>query len=494
MFLNFIKLEYKSLFRSASLGRDLAIKLLLSFLAIYLIGTFLVLGFNLYAVLQEVIPDKSPLEVVNGLILSWIILELFVRFFLQKLPTLNIKPLLIQPIKRSKVINYVLTKSIFSFFNLLGLLVFIPFISVCVKNGLLNSTQAAFWIISIVGFILVINFTNFLISDKFSENIKVLLPFLLLIAALYVLSYYKLINLTDYLSKGMGSVITYPALSLLPVLAGVGLYIWNFRNLKNKFFLDASLQSKITEAKQLNLGWLERFGPLAPFIKLDIKLLIRNKRPRTTLLVSLLFLFYGLVFYVNDDALGGDYMKLFSGIFMTGIFIINFGQFIPAWDSSYYSLMMSQNIPMKEYFKSKTALMNLSILILFLCSLPYAYFGYEIILIHLAAALYNAGINIPIILFFGSFNKKRIDLEKGAMLNYQGTGTAQWLMAFPILLIPMILWVSVELTAGAMIAHLVLAAVGLLGLAFNKQILNFLTQAYSERKYQALEGFQQKDA
>jgi hypothetical protein len=54
---------------------------------------------------------------------------------------------------------------------------------------------------------------------------------------------------------------------------------------------------------------------------------------------------------------------------MTGIFMLNYGQFVPAWDSNYYGMMMSQNIPMKQYLNSKAVLMSVSVLILVLSTL-----------------------------------------------------------------------------------------------------------------------------
>jgi hypothetical protein len=40
--------------------------------------------------------------------------------------------------------------------------------------------------------------------------------------------------------------------------------------------------------------------------------------------------------------------------------MLNYGQFVPAWDSNYYGMMMSQNIPMKQYLNSKAVLMSVS--------------------------------------------------------------------------------------------------------------------------------------
>jgi hypothetical protein len=103
---------------------------------------------------------------------------------------------------------------------------------------------------------------------------------------------------------------------------------------------------------------------------------------------------------------------------MTGIFMLNYGQFVPAWDSNYYGMMMSQNIPMKQYLNSKAVLMSVSVLILVLST--YLYFGWKILVINLACATYNL-VSIFLLLFAGSYNKKRIDLEKSPFMNYQGT-------------------------------------------------------------------------
>src|SRR5690606_40180461 len=99
-------------------------------------------------------------------------------------------------------------------------------------------------------------------------------------------------------------------------------------------------------------------------------------------------------------------------IFVTGIFLINFGQFIPAWDSGYYKMLMSQNIKYEHYLKSKFTLMALSVVILFVLSIPYVYFGWKILLAHCAAAIYNIGVNTHVILYGGSFNRKKIDLNQ----------------------------------------------------------------------------------
>jgi hypothetical protein len=67
--------------------------------------------------------------------------------------------------------------------------------------------------------------------------------------------------------------------------------------------------------------------------------------------MSLIILFYGLIVYINPAYKDTPVFFVFVGILMTGIFMLNYGQFVPAWDSN--CMMMSQNIPMKQYLNSK---------------------------------------------------------------------------------------------------------------------------------------------
>lgn len=468
-------------------------RIFMGFIGLYMLASCLALGFGLYPILQKVLPDQKPMQVVNGFVLLWIVMELAMRFFMQTLPTMNIKPLMVVPVKRQSIIHFALIKSIYSFYNTLGLLIFVPFALICVKKVDLDASQATAWIVAVTGILLTVNFTNFLLKKKFADDIKGLLPYLLVVLVLFGLEYFKIFSSSEMVARGMELILQQPFLAIVPVLAAAGLYFWNFLTLKKKFYLDASLKAKTQEARAINLSWADRFGSLAPFIKLDMKMILRNKRPRATVVMSVLLLAYGLIFYTNKTYSSDmPAFLVFVGVFMTGIFMINFGQFIPAWDSGYYSLMMAQNIPLREYLRSKAGLMYLSIVILFLGTLPYVYFGVHIVFLNLAAALYNAGINIPVLLFAGSFNKKRIDLEKSVFMNYQGTGATQWILALPTMLAPILIWYIAYKAGNQLIANLVLGGIGLAGLVFNGRISDFIARAYKERKYRTIEGFKQQ--
>ena len=232
---------------------------------------------------------------------------------------------------------------------------------------------------------------------------------------------------------------------------------------------------------------------MAPFLQLDLKLIWRNKRTKAQVFISLLFVFYGLIFYTQEVYAEMVFMHVFLGIFMTGIFLSNFGQFIPAWDSAYYSMMMSQNIPLRKYLESKALLITVSVVVMFLLTIPYVYFGWNILLVNIACAIYNLGVNIPVILFFGSFNKKRIELDQSPFGNMQGTSATQFLIMLPVLVAPMAIFSILDLLVGLNVAAAIVILLGVIGLVFRNRLLDVVTEQYSKKKYGMIAGFKEKN-
>lgn len=494
MIKKFLSLEWKAFLRSASFGQSLGLKIFLGFFAVYFLGIFLVTGIFLRMGLIELQPNAKPIEVVNSYILIWLLAELVLRFFMQSLPVLNIKPFLVVPIKRPTIINFVLIKSLFSFYNTITLIILVPFGISCIRHNDASPIQIIAWMVAVFAMIMTVNYANFLIKKKFADNLKALLPYLIIAITLGVLEHFEVFKITEVVAQFFNLLLQQSYLVLVPILLAIGLYFWNFSYLRKNFYLDSSLKTKAKDVQTTDLSWTKRFGEIAPFLQLDLKLILRNKRPKTTVYMSLILLVYGLLFYPNPSYENLPAMFVFVGIFMTGIFMINFGQFIPAWDSSYFNMMMSQNIPMKQYLASKVGLMTFSIIVLGILTTPYAYFGWNILWLNLACAVYNLGVNIPVLLFATAFNKKRIDLEKSPFMNYQGTGAAQWLVSLPLMVLPLIIWYIFYKIFNETIATSTLAVFGIIGLLLRNFLMNKIVLLYKKQKYAMINGFKQQES
>ena len=490
MISKFLSLEWKSFIRSASFGKSLAIKIVMGFFALYFILVFLALGFGLYPILQKTFPDQDPFIVVNGFIFFWFLGDLLLRFFLQKLPVMSVKPLLTIPIKRSSIVHFVLGKSALSFFNFLPLFAIIPFSIILITKDYQLATVMT-WAAAMILLTLINNFLNFIIESFSAETELSFLPIIIFAGTLFGLNYFNIINISGALSTAMLAIVNNPLLLLILIVILIGLYLFNHKILIKKLYLDNSLKTKIKEVTTSDLGWTKRFGDSAPFMQLDLKLIWRNKRPRSAVFMLVFGLLYGLFFYPQPIYRDMPIMYGFIGVFVTGIFLINFGQFIPAWDSGYYKMLMSQNIKYEQYLKSKYTLMVLSVIIMFVLSIPYVYFGWKILVAHFAAAVYNIGVNSYVIMLGGSFNRKKIDLNQRAAFNFQGTGAVQWLIGIPLLLLPLAIFglLSHFVSFYAGISALIL--LGVIGIIFHQKIMRFITNKYLDSKYEMIKAFNQ---
>jgi hypothetical protein len=484
MISHFLKLEWKQFVRSASFGKSIALKILMGFFALYFIVSFLAIGVGGYFILRKEFPDSDPLQLVNSYLLFAILGDLIFRYLMQKLPIMNIKPLLILPINKSKLVHYVLGKSSFSFFNILGLFFYIPFAIVLIKEGY-HTVGVLGWLLTMILIIQSVNFLNFLIN----KNNKALIVIGAILLSLIGLQKF---GIADVVSSG-GSVFDFiyqnPIYSLAGIIVLVVLYQLNYKQLRNQVYLDEAVATKVEEASTSDMSWANKFGDVAPFIKNDIRLIWRNKRTKTVFLMSFLFLFYGLIFYTMDAYKDSLPMLMFASLFVTGGFTLNYGQFIPAWDSAHYKMLMSQSFRYRKFLESKWVLMVAMTTVLYFLSFPYLYFGIDIFLMITAGAIFNIGFNSLFLLYAGSFNRKRIDLTKGGFGNTQGTSVTQFLIIIPLMLFPMLLFWVFNSFVGYNSGFIVVAAIGIISLLLRNYAMNFIEKKYIKDKYVMINAF-----
>jgi len=489
MFKKFIGLQRKAFFRSASFGKSLAIKILMGFFGLYMMAVLIASGAGLYFILRKLFPEQNPMWLLSQYLIYWVFIELLLRYFMQKLPVLDIKPLLIAPIKKSAITHYILGRSIFSGYNLMALLVFIPFGVVLLYHDypVLN---VLLWVVSMFAIVLCINYVNFLVN----KSNKAFIAIAGIVVVLYALDYFAILPVKEIFGPIFHGLYAYPLTVFAPIALAIVAYAFNFKYLRERIFLDASLKTKTKEAKTAELAWTKRFGDMAPFLQLDLKMIWRNKRTKSQVWISLLLALYGLIFYPQEIYQNMPVMFAFLGIFMTGIFVSNFGQFVPSWDSGYYSMMMAQNIPMRKYLGSKALLLSVSVVVMSLLTIPYVYFGWDVLTINLACALYNLGVNVPVILFFGSFNKKRIELDQSPFGNMQGTSGTQFLLMLPVLGLPIVLFALFYYLISMQAAIMALSILGIVGFALRSYWLRLITEQYRKKKYGMIAGFKEKNS
>jgi hypothetical protein len=487
MFLKFLRLEIKSFFRGSSLGINLAMKILRLFGIFYFMVCLIIGAGVFFFYVQEKLHQNPLLIASRFLIVAWGI-DLILKYLWQEMPTQNIKPFLTLNIRKNVLVNYMLAKTFLSAFSWLNSLFFITFSGIALFNGYSFPGVLA-WFIGISMLFYLNNFINIFLNGK--ESIAVIIGVCFVIIS--ILGYYHIIPVLSYSEAAFYTLYEKPYWVLIPIVLFAGLWMVCFRYVRKEFYLDQGLEAKKTVGKTENIAFLNKYGVTGTFINNDIKMLRRNKVTKGILLGSFMFLFYGLLMYTSV-LYKTPAMIMFMGLFVTGGFQFLFGQRVPAFDSSYYPLMMTLNVPYKEYLKGKWWLMNIVTGISMILALFYIYFGWEIYITFFAAGLYNIGVNSQFTLWSGAFNKTQIDLNsKEKRLGQKGSfNMVALLLLIPKMALPMAVFALVKYFSGITAAVISVAVLGFIGFLFREKIFDIIVKHYKKEKYSTLEAFKNK--
>jgi len=485
MFKMFLKLNWKEFNRSKSLGGKTVAKVFKWIGIVYFAILSLAWGIILSWPKEEDV--MAPFLYINKQLIYGLVYLVVMRYFIQSLPVLNIKPLLLTPLLKKKIVRYVVLKTVPTYFNILPLFFLIPFSISLSQNDEFSALGLIFWNINLVGLIYLTNFFNFLLNNK-RNLIYVLGAFLALIKAL---DYYSIVDFTIYSEKFFYFFYETPYVALFTWVLVFWLYNYVSAFFYNGLYIDKGIKSKIKEANFEDYSWLDSIGKTAVFIKNDLRLLKRSKRARMAVYMGIGLLFYGLIFQSSEEILGST-STFFGYLFSTGGFLFMFGSFVPSWDSQYYPLMMTQNIEYKEYLNSKWSLMIIGTIIsTILASFIYSFFGINAVFAVLAGSAYNMGVNGYLTLWAGAYTKTPIDLNSSsnAFGDKKALNAKTILVGIPQMLVPILVYSFGNLYYDHMTACLLVAGLGFLGIFLKPLAFSLIMKAYKSEKYSTLKAY-----
>lgn len=489
MTLYFLRHQWKAFWRSKNTGKSVALRVVMGFLMLYLFLNVIVVAFFLDRILDEVFPSVTIIEAFNGVILYYFLLDLIMRFQFQELPTLSVRPYLTLNITRNQIVNYLSLSSLTSGFNFAPILLTLPFL---LKQVLPYHGGGAFtgYLISILSLTVFNHFFSLWFKRKVNLNAWFLLGFMVILAALALLDFYWHVISISFVSNVLfGYIYRHPVFCLIPLLSALAIYLINYKFLKNNLYLDELRSEGSGEKSSTDISFFNRFGNAGQLAALELKLILRNKRPSSSLKICGLFMFYGLLFYTNPSYGTGYGWKMFAAMFMTGVFIINYGQFMFGWQGSHFDGIMAHKIKFLDFFKSKIILFYSFSAVAYILTLPYVYFGWKILMIQTAMLLWNLGVNTMIVLYFATRNYKKIDLSKSSSFNWEGVGASQWLLTLPLMLLPSIIYAPFSVFGNPTAGVLFVAFIGLAGIVTRNYWLGLLVEEFSHKRYLIAEGF-----
>ncbi len=480
--------QFKSFRRRAGGGSSILIQILPAITILYIIASVIGLGIVLNSILTFRFPGKDPIVILCGFLIYYFYIEMLVRFLTQGLPTLAIQPYLIQNIPGKTLILFLNIKSALSIYNFVPIALFAPFTLTIISNRY-GAGKAILFIFDLLVFSLTNNFFVLFVKRKSISNNWWSIVIFGLILILISLDYFGGFSFGLISSSFFENLLFHPWLSFVPVSLAIISYC------NNLFFLNKSLyfdeQHNLYKKKSyLKIQGLLGKGILAELIILELKMLYRNKRPRSILLFSAIFMLFGFFLFrpeLLDKAQLG--LVVFGAVFITGLFIVNYGQYLWAWQSCHFDFILAANFNLNDYIRTKFIAMNILGSFGLLLSLFYGFMNWKIIPILCAAYLFNIGIHSVLIGFLATHKYKGIELNENNFTSHQEISPAQWLYTFLVTFIAAIIYWPLASLFNAWAGIFALGISGIISIFMQKWWISVIEIQFIKNKEKLQSGF-----
>ncbi|WP_332914223.1 DUF5687 family protein [Algoriphagus boritolerans] len=241
------------------------------------------------------------------------------------------------PIGKGRIIQMLLLRSFISPLSIIAILLFLPF-SIEVVDAKYGVIGALTWIATITFTSWTIHWFMLWFKQRFEDSLIGLFVIFLVLVLGAGSSYMGWFNLGEIMKPVFDFSLTspIPLLGMLGVMIAAYLLCYRFY-VSNAYLEDLSEEEDVRFVNQ-SIGLFSRFGLAGEMANLEWKLIIRHKKSRTYLMLAGFFLLYGLIFYKNPQyataGSGINWFFIFVGIFITGIFMLQYAQLFLSWNSA----------------------------------------------------------------------------------------------------------------------------------------------------------------
>ncbi|MGB3466141.1 MAG: DUF5687 family protein, partial [Cyclobacteriaceae bacterium] len=345
--------------------KNMIISILTSFFYLYISAVIVLLGYFADVIIARLFPYDDLLEQATQLLFYYFIFDIIARLLLQRLPEIAVQYYALLPVRKSRLIHYPLIGSINSIFNLLPLIIITVFFFKQVSTNL-SFYAGITWVVIMICRIFINNYVVFALKKRLERNPLLLLLSSALFTTVLLADILEFISLSKYWSETVYLASRNPFILVIPLAIVAIVYTIAYFTMARYYYPQEHKSIKSSLYKQMGgAALLHKYGVIGRLVETEIKLIFRNKRPRTLLVVSVLFIAYFYTSVYNLSAVTQDEeVTFFSNLVMVSFFIVStgwlmlfYGQLLFAWESSYFDGILSYNIRSTDYIAAKFWLM-----------------------------------------------------------------------------------------------------------------------------------------
>jgi hypothetical protein len=421
IFFRLLRHSWLSFRRAHYFERGIGIKILIGLAWLYIGALIYLFGRLMPDFTAELFPCMQMKQVFFSYLITLLIADLSGRLFIQKIATLAVVPYLHLPIRKYSLVSFILLRSLVHPMNFYLLLLFVPFLRHTYQDWDFWTALAGLWSLVWVNHSIVI----YIKASANPSKSRIIL--LIAIAALALAGNLLFADSFFLFSATIAQAVTESSFYLLIPLAVIFiLHLMAYNNLIINFYPEINKSDEQTTPERLASGFFSRLPRFGLLWDLEWKLLYRNKRARSGMLffpMVIVYLLYAIIF--SEYRIASMFMLLimFSGSF--GFFHL---QYVFSWESRFFDFISSKNLKIKDFIQAKYYFYAAFAVLQFLLVLPaLLIFRQDWLFPFLSLTLYSIGPIFFMLFYFGVSNSTRIDPNKKATFNYEGTSGSLFL-------------------------------------------------------------------
>lgn len=433
---------------------------------------------------------KEAYHILNAGLLFVLALDFLTRLPFQKTPTQEVKPYMLLPIKRSRLIDILLIRSGMDTYNLFWLFFFVPFAILTVAR-FYGVTGVITYILGIWLLMLINNYWFLLCRTLMSERfLWLLLPvgvYGAIAAAMFIPEHSPVFEFSTTVGEGF---IQADPLTFIGTVAVIALLY-----LTDRMVISHMVYNEINKVEETTVQvkhvseyrFLERYGQVAEYMRLELKLLLRNKICKRALYSAggVVVMFSAMIAFTDIHQ---ENMRNFWVMYNYTLFGILFLSTIMGYEGNYIDGLMSRKESIYALLQAKYAIYTAGQLFPLLLMLPAAIMGKISFMGLISWFLFIPGFVYFCMFQMAVYNNKTTDLNNKMTQRNVGTGM-QNLISFAAFGVPLLMLFVLDFFFEKATTEWIFTIIGLIFITTSRFWLKNVYQRFIKRRYVNMEGF-----
>ncbi|MBQ8736324.1 MAG: hypothetical protein IJY78_00615 [Bacteroidaceae bacterium] len=469
-----------------NLAMKIFVGIFIAFWAVYLFA----FGILFYFIFEDT--NYEAFDWINGGMIFFVTIDFFLRFGMQETPAQDIKCYKLLPISENFLLDVFLFRIGVRAYNLFWFFFLLPFGFLSVPEvygftGLLGYL-IGWWLVFVLNSYWYLIWRTFINKSIFT----IIIPVLVFAALIYFGIFHNEDNtwLFDFCLHVGRCFVNFDILSFLTIIAIIISLFFVNRYIQSQFiYSEISKSEEVTKVKTNEMSFLDRFGVVGEYVKLEIKSTIRNKVIRKQFLFGVIYmLLFSVLFAFTDVYDGVPFMKCFICMYCFACLGVMTLTNVMCMEGNYMDGLMSRKESVLSLLKAKYLFNSLLTLLPLIFAIMPMIEGKVTFVELLGCMFFTTGVVYPFLFQLAVYNNTTIHLNE--KLTKSGRSTKmQTLFSSLALFVPMLVMFLLITFLSENIAGFVMFVIGLIGTIIHPLWLRNIYNRFMKRRYTNMSGF-----